>query len=48
MRNVLSIGQLRNVCRILVGRQEGDRPLGRLRHRQNDTVAVDHKEIATG
>jgi hypothetical protein len=37
-------GEKRNVCRILVGKPEGNRPLGRLRHRAED-IKMDLREI---
>jgi hypothetical protein len=33
-----------NACRILVGKQEGRRPLGRSRHRWLDNIKVDLRE----
>jgi hypothetical protein len=38
----------RNVYRILVGKPEGKRPLGRLRHRWEDGIKVDLKEMVGG
>jgi hypothetical protein len=32
-RHVARMGEERNVCKVLVGRPEGKRPLGRTRHR---------------
>jgi hypothetical protein len=34
----------RNVCRILVGKSEGKRPLGRPRHRWENNIKVDLRE----
>jgi hypothetical protein len=35
----------RNACRVLVGEPEGTRPLGRPRHRREDDIKLDHREI---
>jgi hypothetical protein len=35
----------RNVYRLLVGKPEGKRPLGRSRHRQTDNIKMDLLEI---
>jgi hypothetical protein len=35
----------RNTCRILVGKPEGKRPLGRSRHRWMDIIKMDLREI---
>jgi hypothetical protein len=35
----------KNVCRILVGKPEGKRPLGRRRRRWVDSIKMDLKEI---
>jgi hypothetical protein len=34
-------GEKRNAYRILVGRQDGKRPLGRPRHRWEDNIKMD-------
>jgi hypothetical protein len=39
------IGEKRNVYRILVGKLEGKRPLGRPRRRWLDNIEIDLKEI---
>jgi hypothetical protein len=41
-------GEKRNVYRLLVGKPEGKRPLGRLRHRWMDNIKVDLLEIGLG
>jgi hypothetical protein len=41
------MGAKRNACRILVGKPEGNRPLGRLRRRWVDYIKMDLKEIGT-
>jgi hypothetical protein len=39
------MGEKRNACRILVGKPEGNRPLGRPRRRWVDNIKVDLTEI---
>jgi hypothetical protein len=34
--------------RVLVGKAEGERPLGRLRHRWEDTIKMDLRELGWG
>ena len=41
-------GEIRGVYRILVGKPEGKRPLGRLRRRWEDNVKVDLQEVGCG
>jgi hypothetical protein len=43
--NVARMGQKRNVYRILVGKPEGKRPLGRPRRRWVDNIRMDLGEI---
>jgi hypothetical protein len=43
--HVARIGEKRNTYRILVGKPEGKRPLGRPRHRWADNIDMDLKEI---
>jgi hypothetical protein len=43
--NVARIGENRNANRILVGKPEGMRPLGRLRRRWVDNIKIDLREI---
>jgi hypothetical protein len=38
----------RGVYRVLVGKPEGRRPLGRLRHRWEDNIKMDLQEVAYG
>jgi hypothetical protein len=38
----------RNACRILMGKPEGKRPLGRPRYRWEDNIRMDLKEIGWG
>jgi hypothetical protein len=37
-----------NACRILVGKPEGKRPIGRPRHRWVDNIKIDLREIGWG
>jgi hypothetical protein len=39
------MGEGRGVYRVLVGRPEGKRPLGRHRHRREDNIKMDLREI---
>jgi hypothetical protein len=39
------MGEKRNVCRLLVGKPEGKRPLGRPRRRWIDNIKMDLLEI---
>jgi hypothetical protein len=39
------MGEKRNVYRLLVGKPEGTRPLGRLRHRWIDNIKMDLLEV---
>jgi hypothetical protein len=41
-------GAKRNACRVLVGKSGGKRPLGRPRHRWEDNIKVDLREIGWG
>jgi hypothetical protein len=41
-------GEGRGVCRILVGRPEGRKPLGRPRHRWEDYIKMDLQEVGWG
>jgi hypothetical protein len=43
--HVARMGEKRNVYRLLVGKPEGKRPLGRLRHRWIDNIKMDFLEI---
>jgi hypothetical protein len=43
--HVARMGEKRNVYRLLVGKPEGKRPLGRSRHRWVDNVKMDLLEV---
>jgi len=38
-------GERRGVYRVLVGKPEGKRPLGRSRHRREDNIKMDLQEV---
>jgi len=42
------MGEGRGVSRVLVGRLEGRRPLGRPRHRWVDNIRMDLREVGCG
>ena len=42
------MGEERGVCRVLVGKPEGKRPLGRPRRRWVDNIRMDLKEVGCG
>jgi hypothetical protein len=42
---VARMGEDRKVCRVLVGKPEGKRPLGRQRRRWEDGITMDLREI---
>jgi hypothetical protein len=43
--HVIRIGEKRNACRLLVGKLEGKRPLGRPRRRCSDNIRMDLGEV---
>ena len=47
-RNVARVGERRGLYRVLVGRPEGKRPLGRPRHRWEDNIKMDLQEVGLG
>ena len=42
------MGEKRGVYRVLVGKQEGKRPLRRLGHRWEDNIKMDLQEVGCG
>jgi hypothetical protein len=48
MGHVARMGQEREVCKVLVGKPEGKRPLGRPRRRWEDGIRMDLREIGLG
>jgi len=42
------MGERRGLCRVLVGKPEGKRPLGRPRHRWEDNIKMDLQEVGCG
>jgi hypothetical protein len=46
--NVARMGKKRNAYRLLVGKPEAKRPLGRPRHRWVDNIRMDHREVGWG
>jgi hypothetical protein len=42
------MGQGRDVYRVLVGKPEGKRPLGRHKHRWEDNIKADIQEVGCG
>jgi len=48
VRHVARMGERRGVYRVLVGKPEGKRPLGRPRRRWEDGIKVDLQEVGCG
>jgi hypothetical protein len=46
--HVAHMGQDRKVYKVLVGKPKGKRPLGRLRHRRENEIKMDLREIGWG
>jgi hypothetical protein len=46
--HVACMGDRRGIYRILVGKPEGERPLGRPRHRWKDNIKMDLQEMGCG
>jgi hypothetical protein len=46
--HVARMGEERNVYRVLMGKPEGKKPLGRPRHRWEDRIRMDLREIGWG
>jgi hypothetical protein len=43
--HVACMGEERNVYKVLMGKSEGKRPLGRPRHRWENGIRMDHREV---
>jgi hypothetical protein len=39
------MGEVKNVCTVLVGKPQGKRPLGKCRRRREDNIKMDLREI---
>ena len=48
MGHVALIAERGGVCRIFVGKPEGKRPLGTLRHRWEDNIKMDLQAVGCG
>ena len=46
--HVARMGERRGVYKVLVGKSEGERPLGRPRHRWEDNIKMDLQEVEFG
>jgi len=46
--HIASTGKSRGVYRVLMGKPEGKRPLGRPRRRCEDNIKMDHQEVGCG
>jgi hypothetical protein len=46
--HVSRMGEKRGVCRVLVGKLEGKRPLGRPRRRWEDNIKMDLQDVGCG
>jgi len=46
--HVARMGERRGIYRVLVGKPEGKRPLGRTRHRWEDNIKIDLLEVGCG
>jgi len=42
------MGEKRGLCRVLVGKREEKRPLGRIRRRWEDNIKMDLQEVGCG
>jgi len=45
VRHVALMGERRSIHRVLVGKLEGKRPLGRPKHRWEDNIKMDLQEV---
>ena len=47
-KHVARMGERRSVYRVLIGKTEGKKPLGRPRRRWEDNIKMDLQEVACG
>jgi hypothetical protein len=48
VEHVMRLGEGRGMYRVLVGKPEGKRPLGRPRHRRGDNIKMHLQEVGWG
>ena len=48
MGHVVRMGERKGIYRVLVGKPEGKRPLGRCRHRWEDNIKMELQEVGCG
>jgi len=48
IEDVARMGESRGICRVLVGKPEGGRPLGRHWRRFEDNIEIDLQEVGWG
>ena len=46
--HIARMGERRGVYRVLVGKSEGKKPLGRPRPRREDNIKIDFQEVGCG
>jgi hypothetical protein len=46
--HVARMGERRGIYRVVVGKPEGNRPLGRSRHKWEDNIKTDRQEVGCG
>ena len=46
--HIARMGERRDVCRVLVGKREGKRPLGSPRRKWEDNIKIDLQEVGCG
>jgi len=46
--HIVRMGEKRGVYRLLVGKPEGEKPLGRIRRRWEDNIKMDLQEMGCG
>jgi hypothetical protein len=43
--HIANMGQKRHACRVLMGKSEGTRPLGRPRHLWENNIKMDYRDV---